>query len=533
MVLNQIHSKQSKVRHNNCRHIINIKIMKQSITSTVFFVAATIFVACFSYAQSQEQITSETIGLSPDLNQRVSYYMQIHNDYKNHLDPLNIENQILKDSLEEYRIDTAINYSISENPKRYIYTYSADGYRLTTLLQVNENDEWENFSTETCTYDSNGNKLTTLWQSWENGNWVNATKITYTYTTNNNILTCLEEIWENGIWVNSDKGTYTYDAYGNPVAYLEEIWGDGEWVNYTNEIYTYDSLSNMLTAFGELWADSTWINDQRHTYTYNLNGAMLTGLSEFWEEGTWNYSYKETYTYDSSNNRLSFIGESWADSLWINHQRYSYTYNELDYLVTSIGENWEDSMWVNNEKSEFIYDTYGGVETALIQTWEDSAWINYSLSQYSYDDFGNAIVGNYYNWDGNTWLQNQDGLIKLFYDYSTSYEYFTGYRVNATYTSITVDEREIKNGQISNYYCYPNPANGSTNLTLSIEKYLYLDISLFSMSGKKVKTIYQGALTKGMHQFTIETGNLPAGIYFTNLSANNYTKSFKLLIKNK
>jgi len=60
---------------------------------------------------------------------------------------------------------------------------------------------------------------------------------------------------------------------------------------------------------------------------------------------------------------------------------------------------------------------------------------------------------------------------------------------------------------------YPNPAHNTINISLSLTEGINGDISLYSVLGQKVQTIYTGSLPKGSHQLTDNITVAP-GMYF-------------------
>ena len=63
---------------------------------------------------------------------------------------------------------------------------------------------------------------------------------------------------------------------------------------------------------------------------------------------------------------------------------------------------------------------------------------------------------------------------------------------------------------------YPNPFHPSTTIPLEIisERGMQTSLSIWSSSGRKMKTIFEGELTKGLHEFSFDGAGLAAGIYF-------------------
>lgn len=81
---------------------------------------------------------------------------------------------------------------------------------------------------------------------------------------------------------------------------------------------------------------------------------------------------------------------------------------------------------------------------------------------------------------------------------------------------------------------YPNPFNGTIQLSVNIPQRGSNEISIYDVQGRRIKTIHQGSLAAGEHTFRWEGKNdlnLPVttGIYFAVLKGSNYLKTFKVV----
>lgn len=135
-----------------------------------------------------------TVGQTSNFETR---YMQTHEKYKQSLDPvsyINIEKNVRDGYV--FMMDVATNYPVSDNPMKYFYEYTPEGYKQNTLVKVLNNGNWEIDSYEICTFDIDGNILTSLWKIWVDGSLENDTYTTYSYD-NGNILTYLNQDWDN------------------------------------------------------------------------------------------------------------------------------------------------------------------------------------------------------------------------------------------------------------------------------------------------------------------------------------------------
>jgi len=82
---------------------------------------------------------------------------------------------------------------------------------------------------------------------------------------------------------------------------------------------------------------------------------------------------------------------------------------------------------------------------------------------------------------------------------------------------------------------YPNPANSTTNIAVSIEKSSNYELAIFDAQGNLVKVLHKGSLKAGQHSFdwnlTDEAGKkVGNGVYIYRLTGNGNTVSNKVVI---
>ncbi|UBM62228.1 T9SS type A sorting domain-containing protein [Candidatus Sulfidibacterium hydrothermale] len=439
-------------------------------------------------------------------------------------------------NVQDITLDTVSVTSYFENPKRYIYTYSSGNLTM-TLVQEEGNNGWENNTVNICVYDTSGNKLVSIWENWQDSVWVNAAKNIYTYGFNNVMETCVGEIWNNGEWEKSDSTTYTYDASGKLLSSYKEVWNDSTWVDNTFDLATYDSVGNLVNLTSTVWDDSLgWLKKQQYFYTYDTNHNVLTALIQNGVNFQWQNFYKEEYTYDSANNKLSYIGQTWreTDSTWVNSEQYLYTYDTYGWLTNALGQNWDtvNNQWVNYVNAQYTHDLYGGIESDYVQRWNDSVWADSALTQYVYDKYGDAISGDYYTWDGNSWVINQDGPFQVSYNYNIDYKYFVGYHFDAAYSTPVAEAVKMLKSPVSKFVCIPNPASTSSVIQLNLDEKTNVNLSIFDITGKKLKTIYKGSLPKGTYHYPLSLEAFPSGIYFASVGTAYSIKTIKIVWMN-
>ncbi len=77
---------------------------------------------------------------------------------------------------------------------------------------------------------------------------------------------------------------------------------------------------------------------------------------------------------------------------------------------------------------------------------------------------------------------------------------------------------------------YPNPFNSQTRIYFSIPNDEFVQIKLFNILGKEIKSLINEVRTKGIHSIDLDLSDLPSGVYFYKISAGNFRDSKKLVL---
>ena len=439
----------------------------------------------------------------------------------------------LKDpSTLNYQMDTISCYS--NNSYTYISARSYNSLGKITgshSKYFQNNSTWSDWYRDTFTYDTDGNLITYLQESDLTGTWENALRYTYTYNLKGEKTMVLDENWLNGNWVNFSRMNYTYDTLGNRLTSFLESWDNGSWTNTYRFTESYDANGLMLTSYEETWTNGAWVNSSGTTMTYDPNGYLSTVLYENWVNNTWENTAFDTFGYDQNGNMLLNLYQDWDNGIWVNVSRNIYTYNVNKKMLTNSAEVWNGTGWGNAEKIQYTYDSNNiDLLTELDQLWLESDWANSDKFVYTYDNNYNALTGDSYNWDGSNWVQTQDPGVLLHYNggYMAS---FNGYHVNVHYLSFANTVNDLKSKDISVFRCEPNPASTSTKIVLNLNRDLNVELSLSSLTGNTIKTLFRGIIQKGEHRFPIATENLPAGTYLAVLKYGQRAEAIKVVVE--
>lgn len=78
---------------------------------------------------------------------------------------------------------------------------------------------------------------------------------------------------------------------------------------------------------------------------------------------------------------------------------------------------------------------------------------------------------------------------------------------------------------------YPEPFSGSTNIEFSMEKDSKVDIGVYDLNNKLVKTIANGNKTAGKHLLPFNAENIPAGVYIVRMEADGQLVTHKITVQ--
>jgi hypothetical protein len=81
---------------------------------------------------------------------------------------------------------------------------------------------------------------------------------------------------------------------------------------------------------------------------------------------------------------------------------------------------------------------------------------------------------------------------------------------------------------------YPNPFNPRTKISYELPQTGRVTVRIFDINGQAVATLVRNTLQKaGRYTIVFDAENLPSGVYFYQLTANNFTQTRKMLLLNE
>jgi hypothetical protein len=90
-----------------------------------------------------------------------------------------------------------------------------------------------------------------------------------------------------------------------------------------------------------------------------------------------------------------------------------------------------------------------------------------------------------------------------------------------------LDVKKVKPEQFTVLDNYPNPFNPKTKINIFIEKDAHISLDIFTINGRKIRTLFNGSVSSGVNQFTWDGKNsygekVSSGIYINTLMENGF-----------
>jgi len=90
-------------------------------------------------------------------------------------------------------------------------------------------------------------------------------------------------------------------------------------------------------------------------------------------------------------------------------------------------------------------------------------------------------------------------------------------------SSLIPDDYELKQN-------YPNPFNPSTKIEYSIPSESFVELKVYDVLGREVASLVNEQQLSGVYRVDFTAKNLPSGIYFASLTANEFTRVVKMTL---
>ena len=366
------------------------------------------------------------------------------------------------------------------------------------------------------------------------GQWSKVTSFTGTQVYKITNLDSLILISSNGLYASTDTCKSWFPLYqGGYINALDVI---------NNSIYIGNFYSNKYsTNRGLNWFD---LNLPRFLYTFALmNNHLFAGTESYGIYVTTNLGQNWVFS--------GLPGRDVLSSIVFNNKIYAGT-SDIGILVSSdFGQSWDStSMKFQGvlNISAASNKMYAGTSTGLYislnngTNWTLISPLNIFVT--SVVNVGNNIIissrtGVYTsNNNGVNWISHNEGLTDLNINYIMvlGNYLFAGSNTEGLLKRNLNEIVSIKNvySELPNAFSleqnYPNPFNSMTNVKFEIVNAGMVEIKVFDLSGKEVRTLVNEYKQAGTYEVRFDAGDLPSGIYFYRMETNGFISTKKCVL---
>jgi photosystem II stability/assembly factor-like uncharacterized protein len=216
----------------------------------------------------------------------------------------------------------------------------------------------------------------------------------------------------------------------------------------------------------------------------------------------------------SYTNRFSKIFVQNSSNVWI-------TASDIIIKSTDTGLTWNEIVIPQNYKCQYI---------EFLDVNDEMVWMLVTTENWN----SKILVSSN---GGSTWAQSHLELPGYFSSIKlTDDEYLLALTDNGKIlmtNNLITDVNDFTENPIEGFSLnqnYPNPFNPITQIKYKIHKAGNIKIEVYDLLGKKIKTLVNEYKNAGEHSIEFNGEGHPSGIYFYRISAENYSKTKKMVL---
>ena len=150
----------------------------------------------------------------------------------------------------------------------------------------------------------------------------------------------------------------------------------------------------------------------------------------------------------------------------------------------------------------------------------DSEYVFFSSNRTGVKGGWDLFLGN--SKTGASWTLSLFGLNSTLHELGVCYTPF------GSPVKIGMEEEIPSSFRVSQNY--PNPFNPTTSVAITLDKKSDVTLNLYDAIGRLVKTVYAGNLDAGTHTLNINAADLPAGVFFYQVSTETQSLTMKCIL---
>jgi ligand-binding sensor domain-containing protein len=416
---------------------------------------------------------------------------------------------------------------------KWIGTYDAG------LIKFNDSN-WEMINTTTSGF--NSHRITAMAVDSSNAKWFG--------TAGGGLLKFSNDIWTNFNITNSGLN-------GDFITSLKVDHQNNLWIG------TYFDGLNMFD--GNSWFSYKTTNSELPSNNISSLEVDLTGNVWIgtWGEGLTKFN-NNSWTIYNSNLSDDYVHTIYADnagSIWVgSYGNGIFKFNGINWESINTSNSGLSNNFIQKISSDNMNRIYIGTVGGGINILENGTFLNFNSASVNLpiDQINDLLIDS----KGDLWIATQLGglirysssdslgelwdifdnhnsgifsnnVLKLMNDKSDNI--WCGFDEGISLYNrhpLSVD-KDFYNELLNDYHLYqnyPNPFNNSTKISFNIPRPGEVSFQVYDILGNEIYLFEKKHYSEGKHSIEFEVSNISSGIYFYVMTANNYTKTGKMVL---
>ncbi len=336
--------------------------------------------------------------------------------------------------------------------------------------------------------------------------------------------------WKNNFW--TSKTTYGSTSFSGGDIDIDNAVLDSYYTKWQFKVEMKRSSSSEPSP--SLWKLSFYVSDQKTTDNVNISSIVNDKPFAIFIPTT------HYYQYDLDPGIGGDICSPTSVSMVL--KSYNIDVDPLQFAKDNYDTYWGMfGIWPKAVQNAAEYNLNG--EVTRYRTWSQAydvlanggrivmsvgppLYTGHLMMLAGFDSQGNPIVHDPARKDDNHKFNKTDLSKSWFSKGGIAYTFY----LDSTAITSVENVKSIQVVKDFKLSVFPNPFNPQTNIRFETAEKNYTKVSIYNITGQKIKDLFEGELEAGSYNFSWNASNLSSGMYLIQTISGSYIKTVKALL---
>lgn len=267
------------------------------------------------------------------------------------------------------------------------------------------------------------------------------------------------------------------------------------------------------------WQDSAWGEP------VNAGPAINTAINEFGASLPLDESELYFFRNDLSDEYEGFVGtiykSEFIDSQWSEAEPLPEPINLNNHQVEPAISADGNSLYFCSDREPNSNYSFAYVSYRNGDSWSQPQALNSNINTLVWDPVFEVYTGSVFS------LAIDSSGLTAAYTYYYTFEGFIDGTLRLSRRTVGIREETAEAAAIA-FIISPNPFNATASLQFVLSQATNVEIRLYDICGRLARRYKPGILPPGRHDFMLQAGDLPSGLYFARLLTDYSSQTCKL-----